>query len=65
MKLAICDSGKFIFYFFVQIRRREEIVNAADRVASGMVNGQVGKTGNGNLVFSGNAPRKGIEDKGK
>jgi hypothetical protein len=47
------------------VKRREEIVSAADRVASGLINAQMNGAKANPVIFNGNLPLKGVEDKGK
>lgn len=47
----------------VQVKRREEIVSAADRVASGLMNAQMNGAKTSSVIYNGNLPLKGIEDK--
>lgn len=58
-------SGSFnVWKYFSKVRRREEIVNAADRVASSMMNVAI-STKNVVSVYSGAGPLKGVEEKGE
>ena len=48
------------------MKRREEIVSASDRVASGLMNAQMnGAKANPVIQFNGALPLKGVEDKGE